>query len=64
MAHRLVVDIHAAQHPGVPGKQSSQSVAAHLFILCLVLEHNVDPAYATRAITQFVEQNKERIPIE
>lgn len=58
--HRLVVDTYAAQHPGVPGKQSSQSVAAHLFILCLVLERGVDPAFATRAITQFVEKHKGR----
>jgi hypothetical protein len=58
--HRLAVDTYAAQHPGVPGKQSSQSVAAHLFVLCLVLERNVDPAFATPAITQFVERNKAR----
>ncbi|MDQ3705087.1 MAG: DUF5946 family protein [Chloroflexota bacterium] len=58
--HRLTVDIYAAQHPGVPGKQSSQSVVAHLFVLCLVLERGVDPAFATRAITQFVEKHKER----
>lgn len=58
--HRLVVDTYAAQHPGVPGKQSSQSVAAHLFILCLVLERGVDPSFATRAIIHFVEKYKER----
>src|SRR5690349_15169292 len=28
MPHRLLVDVYAAQHPGVEGKQSSQSVAA------------------------------------
>lgn len=56
--HRLVVDIYAAQHPGVPGKQSSQSVASHLFILCAVLERNLDPAFATRAITQFLDKKK------
>ena len=56
--HRLAVDIYAAQHPGVPGKQSSQSVACHLFILCLVLERNVEPAFATRAITQFLDKKK------
>ena len=36
--HRLTVDAYAVQHPGVPGKQSSQSVAVHLMSLCLVLE--------------------------
>lgn len=59
-AHRLVVDAYAAQHPGVPGKQSSQSVAAHLFVLCLALERNVDPSFATRAIVEFVEKRKQR----
>ena len=58
--HRLSVDAYAAQHPGVPGKQSSQSVAGHLFVLCLVLERSVDPAFATPAIKQFIEKNKER----
>ena len=58
MPHRLAVDVYAAQHPGVPGKQSSQSVAAHLFVLCLVLEHGVDPSYATRAISQFLDRHK------
>jgi hypothetical protein len=42
----------------VPGKQSSQSVACHLFILCLVLERNVEPAFATRAIIQFLDKKK------
>jgi hypothetical protein len=58
--HRLVVDTYAAQHPGVPGKQSSQSVAAHLFVLCLVIERGVDLAFVTQAITQFVERYKGR----
>ena len=58
--HRLTVDAYAAQHPGVEGKQSSQSVAAHLFVLCLVIERGVDPSYATQAITQFLERRKAR----
>ena len=57
-AHRLAVDTYAAQHPGMPSTQSTRSVCAHLFILCLVLEHNIDPAYATRAITQFLDKYK------
>ncbi|MDQ5826622.1 MAG: DUF5946 family protein [Chloroflexota bacterium] len=57
--HRLAVDIYAAQHPAVPGKQSSQPVAAHLFVLCLVLERGVDPSFATTAITRFVEKYKQ-----
>ncbi|HKP54400.1 MAG TPA: DUF5946 family protein [Chloroflexia bacterium] len=55
---RITVDIYAAQHPGVPGKQSSQSVCAHLFILCLVLEHDLDLSFATAAITRFIEKHK------
>lgn len=34
----LVVDAYAAQHPGVPGPQSTQSVWVHLIALQLVLE--------------------------
>ncbi|HET8627245.1 MAG TPA: DUF5946 family protein [Thermomicrobiales bacterium] len=35
---QLVVDAYCAQHPGVPGPQSSQSVALHLMTLYLALE--------------------------
>ena len=45
----LAVDAYAVQHPGVPGRRSSQSVVIHLLILCLVLERGLDPARATRA---------------
>src|SRR2546426_1032303 len=48
--HRLTVDAYAAQHPGVPGRRSSQSVAVHLMSLCLVLEQGLEPGAATRAI--------------
>lgn len=58
--HRLAVDAYAAQHPGVPGKQSSQSVMAHLYILCRVFERDLAPAGATDAIRRFVEKNKAR----
>jgi len=34
----LVVDAYMAQHPGVPGPQSTQSVWVHLIALQLVLE--------------------------
>ncbi len=34
----LIVDAYAAQHPGVPGPQSTQSVWVHLIALQLVLE--------------------------
>jgi len=55
---RLAVDTYATQHPGVPGRQSSQSVDAHLFVLCLVLERGAAPAFATHAIRTFLEANK------
>jgi hypothetical protein len=59
-ASRFVVDTYAAQHPGVPGKQSNQSVDAHLVILCLALERNLDPGMASRAIAEFIDKNKQR----
>lgn len=42
--HRVGVDAYAAQHPGVPGPQSTQSVAMHLMRLCLVFERGMRPA--------------------
>lgn len=38
-AGMLAVDVYMAQHPGVPGRQASQSVWVHLIGLCLALEH-------------------------
>ena len=48
--HRLTVDAYAAQHPGVPSRQSIQSVAVHLIGLHLVLEHGASAEKATAAI--------------
>jgi len=48
--HRLTVDAYAVQHPGVPGKQSIQSVAVHLIRLCLVLEQELPPEKANDAM--------------
>ena len=45
----LAVDAYMAQHPGVPGRQASQSVWVHLVGLCLVLEHGLDPLFSARA---------------
>ena len=47
--HMLTVDIYMAQHPGVPGRQSSQSVWVHLVGLCLTLEHGFDGPASARA---------------
>jgi hypothetical protein len=50
---QLVVDAYMVQHPGVPGRQSSQSVAVHLMSLCLEVERAMPPARATRTIGRF-----------
>jgi hypothetical protein len=42
--HRLTVDSYTAQHPGVEGRRSSQSVWLHLIALCLALEHDLADA--------------------
>ena len=47
--HMLAADVYPAQHPGVAGRQSSQSVWVHLVGLCLVLEHEFDVAMSARA---------------
>jgi hypothetical protein len=42
----LMVDAYAAQHPGVPGPQSTQSVAVHLLALHGVLVRGLAPEQA------------------
>ena len=54
--HRLTVDAYAVQHPGVPGKQSSQSVAVHLMSLCLVLERGWPVTRATAAMQRLTHR--------
>ncbi len=53
----LAVDAYAVQHPGVPGRRSSQSVAIHLMILGLVLERGMDPERAIRARRHFTHRD-------
>jgi hypothetical protein len=48
-ARTLSVDVYMAQHPGVPGRQASQSVWVHLVGLCLSLEHGYDGPASARA---------------
>jgi hypothetical protein len=50
VVHRLTVDAYAVQHPGRPSPQTIQSVHVHLIGLCLVLERQADPSWATRVI--------------
>jgi len=48
-ARTLSVDVYMAQHPGVTGRQASQSVWVHLVGLCLSLEHAYAGAESARA---------------
>ncbi len=45
----LAADAYPAQHPGVPGRQSSQSVWVHLVGLCLMLEYEFDGLASARS---------------
>ncbi len=56
-AHMLAVDVYMAQHPGRPGRQSSQSVWVHLVGLCLVLEHGFDAVSSARAKARLAAPN-------
>jgi len=55
--HMLAVDVYMAQHPGVPGRQASQSVWVHLVGLCLVLEHGFDSLMSARAKARLAPPN-------
>jgi len=48
--HRLTVDAYAVQHPGVPSRQSIQSVGVHLVRICLFLERGLAPDMANDAM--------------
>ena len=55
LAHgRSITDAYMVQHPGVPGRQSSQSVWIHLVGLCLVLEHGLAPVAAAGAMQRLL----------
>lgn len=53
--HRLTVDAYAAQHPGVPGRRSAQSVHVHLAGLYLLLERGAATAAVTRAMQNIAD---------
>ncbi|HMC31434.1 MAG TPA: DUF5946 family protein [Candidatus Angelobacter sp.] len=57
--HRLTVDAYAVQHPGVPGRRSSQSVWVHLAGMYLVLESGAKGREATRVLQAVIKQRKE-----
>lgn len=50
--HKFTVDAYAVQHPGVDERRTRQSVAAHLIRLCLMLERDREPAFATRLMSR------------
>lgn len=56
--HRLSVDAYAAQHPGKPGRRSSQSVSVHLLALYLLLEKKTSHEYITRILDKVIKEKK------
>jgi hypothetical protein len=56
-ARSLSVDVYMAQHPGVAGRQASQSVWVHLVGLCLSLEHGYGGEESARAKTRLAIPN-------
>lgn len=57
--NRLTVDTYAIQHPGLPGKQSIQSVNIHLISLYIVLVENLNSREATKMIGKILEKKPE-----
>jgi hypothetical protein len=55
-AHRTTVDAYAAQHPGRPEPRTIQSIHVHLLGLCFILEHDLAPAFAGRALGALVQE--------
>ena len=50
LTHRLTVDTYAIQHPGLPGRQSIQSVNGHLISLYFIFIKNFSGKEATKII--------------
>lgn len=61
---RLTVDAYAAQHPGVPSRQSIQSVAIHLISLFLIIERRCDFDQMTEAIKRALKQRDDLVWLE
>ena len=53
--HRLTVDAYTAQHPGVPGRRSAQSVHVHLAGLYLVLELRASAPAVARTMQRMAD---------
>ena len=54
LTHRLTVDTYAVQHPGQPGRQSTQSVNIHLISLYFVLVKNLSGKEATQKMGEIL----------
>ena len=54
---RLSVHAYMVQHPGEPGPQSSQSVWAHLYVLCLVVERAWSVAPAVLGMQRLLDRH-------
>ncbi len=57
--HRLTVDAYAVQHPGRPGKKSTQSVYGHLLSLYAVFELNYSATQARELLGRFVAKKQD-----
>ncbi|MFN3727405.1 MAG: DUF5946 family protein [Allosphingosinicella sp.] len=62
--HRLTVDAYAAQHPGVPGRRSTQSVWVHLGGLYLTLERGLSGDFARRVIGRMTDDAERLVWLE
>jgi hypothetical protein len=63
-AHRLTADTYAVQHPGAPGRQSTQSVYVHLAGLYLSLEENLETSKIPKIMSSLTEQSANFVWLE
>lgn len=55
-AGQAAVDAYAVQHPGVPERRATQSVAVHLVSLCAALERGWPPDRCTDLVRHAVDR--------
>jgi hypothetical protein len=63
-AHRLTVDTYAVQHPGEPGRQSTQSVYVHLAGLYLSLEEDLEVSKIPKIMSSLTAQSADFVWLE
>jgi hypothetical protein len=54
-----LIDAYAVQHPGVPGRRSSQSVWIHLVSLCLRLERGLPDDVTIRLVQRLASEKRD-----